>query len=196
MFSFFVSFLSCALLTLLVIKTARKHGLGLDGDFGGVQKNHSHAVARIGGIPIFLAVVVASGLSILREPQMASWLATLIACATIALSGGIAEDYTGKVSPTRRLVLTMLAAGLGYWLLDARVGRLDLPWTVVPLDSLWIALPLTVLAVAGIANAINIIDGFNGLAGVISIFMLLSLSYVALQVGDMFVLVADRKSVV
>ena len=54
MFSFFVSFLSCALLTLLVIKTARKHGLGLDGDFGGVQKVHSHAVARIGGIPIFL----------------------------------------------------------------------------------------------------------------------------------------------
>jgi UDP-N-acetylmuramyl pentapeptide phosphotransferase/UDP-N-acetylglucosamine-1-phosphate transferase len=190
MVSFFVSFLSCALLTLLVIKTARKHGMGLDGDFHGVQKHHTHAVARIGGIPIFLAVVVASALSIVRQPQMASWLATLIACATIALSGGIAEDYTGKVSPSRRLFLTMLAAALGYWLLDARVGRLDLPWGVVPLPSIWIALPLTLLAVAGIANAINIIDGFNGLAGVISIFMLLSLSYVALQVGDMFVLVA------
>lgn len=189
MFSFFVSFLSCALLTLLVIKTARKHGLGLDGDFAGVQKNHTHAVARVGGIPIFLAVVVASGLSILRQPQMAAWLATLIACASIALAGGIAEDYTGKVSPGRRLFLTMLAAGFGYWLLDARIGRLDLPWTVLPLESIWIALPLTLLAVAGVANAINIIDGFNGLAGVISIFMLLSLSYVALQVGDMFVLV-------
>ena len=125
MFSFFVSFLSCALLTLLVIKTARKHGLGLDGDFGGVQKVHSHAVARIGGIPIFLAVVVASGISILREPQMMAWLATLIACAAIALAGGIAEDYTGRVSPLRRLALTMVAAALGYWLVDARVGRLD-----------------------------------------------------------------------
>jgi UDP-N-acetylmuramyl pentapeptide phosphotransferase/UDP-N-acetylglucosamine-1-phosphate transferase len=190
MFSFFVSFLSCALLTLLVIKTARKHGLGLDGNFTGIQKNHTHAVARVGGIPIFLAVVVASGLSILRQPQMAAWLATLIACATIALVGGLAEDYTGKVSPGRRLFLTMLAAAFGYWLLDARVGRLDLPWMVVPLESIWIALPLTLLAVAGVANAINIIDGFNGLAGVISIFMLISLSYVALQVGDMFVLVA------
>ena len=99
MFSFFVSFLSCALLTLLVIKTARKHGLGLDGDFGGVQKVHSHAVARIGGIPIFLAVVVASGISILREPQMMAWLATLIACATIALAGGIAA-FTKNPSRT------------------------------------------------------------------------------------------------
>ena len=44
-------------------------------------------------------------------------------------------------------------------------------------------------AVAGIANAINIIDGFNGLASVVCICMLLSLAYVALQVDDMFVLV-------
>jgi UDP-N-acetylmuramyl pentapeptide phosphotransferase/UDP-N-acetylglucosamine-1-phosphate transferase len=46
-----------------------------------------------------------------------------------------------------------------------------------------------VLAVAGIANAVNIIDGFNGLASVVTICMLLSLGYVALQVNDTFVLV-------
>jgi UDP-N-acetylmuramyl pentapeptide phosphotransferase/UDP-N-acetylglucosamine-1-phosphate transferase len=51
-------------------------------------------------------------------------------------------------------------------------------------------LPLTVLAVAGIANAVNIIDGFNGLASVVTICMLVSLAYVAWQVGDMFVLVS------
>ncbi|WP_312519382.1 glycosyltransferase [Massilia sp.] len=190
MFSFFVSFLSCALLTLLVIKFARKNGMALDGDFGGVQKVHTHAVARIGGIPIFLAVIVASGISVLRQPALAPWLMTLIACGAIALSGGIVEDYTGKVSPGRRLLLTMVAAGLGYWLLDARVVRLDFPWGVLVLQAPWLVLPLTLLAVAGIANAVNIIDGFNGLASVVCIFMLLSLAYVALQVGDMFVLVA------
>lgn len=190
MFSFFVSFLSCALLTLLVIKSARKNGMALDRDFGGVQKVHTHAVARIGGIPIFLAVIVASGISVLRQPALAPWLMTLIACGAIALSGGIVEDYTGKVSPGRRLLLTVVAAGLGYWLLDARVVRLDFPWGVLVLQAPWLVLPLTLLAVAGIANAVNIIDGFNGLASVVCIFMLLSLAYVALQVGDMFVLVA------
>jgi len=190
MFSFFVSFLSCALLTLLVIKAARKSGMALDGDFSAVQRVHTHAVARLGGIPIFLAVVVASGISVLRQPGMAPWLMTLIGCGAIALSGGIVEDYTGKVSPARRLLLTMVAAALGYWLLDARVMRLDLPWGIWSLQAEWLVLPLTLLAVAGIANAINIIDGFNGLASVVCIFMLLSLAYVALQVGDMFVLVA------
>ena len=190
MFSFFVSFLSCALLTLLVIKASRKNGLALDGDFAGVQKVHTHAVARIGGIPIFLAVIVASGISVLRQPAIAPWLMTLIGCGAIALAGGIVEDYTGKVSPGRRLLLTLIAAGVGYWLLDARVMRIDLPWGVFALQAVPLVLPLTLLAVAGIANAINIIDGFNGLASVVCIFMLLSLAYVALQVGDMFVLVA------
>src|SRR5450830_1816251 len=59
-----------------------------------------------------------------------------------------------------------------------------------PMPYIWLTLPLTILSVAGIANAINIIDGFNGLASVVTICMLLSLGYVALQVNDMFVLVA------
>ncbi|MFD2273627.1 hypothetical protein ACFS07_28260 [Undibacterium arcticum] len=54
----------------------------------------------------------------------------------------------------------------------------------------WIMLPFTVLCVSGIVNAINLIDGFNGLASVVTICMLLSLGYVAFQVGDMFVLIA------
>lgn len=190
MFSFLVSFLACALLTLMVIKLAKKHGIALDSDYAGIQKVHAHAVTRIGGVPILLAVTVSAGISVLREPELAVWLPTLIACGAIALSGGIAEDYTGKVAPWRRLLLTMAAALLGYLFLDARLGRIDLPWGVMPLQAAWIVLPLTVLSVAGIANAVNIIDGFNGLASVVSICMLMSLAYVAWQVGDMFVLVA------
>lgn len=190
MFSFFAGFLCCALLTVLVIKLANKNGMALDSDLDGVQKAHVHTVARVGGIPIFLAVTLASAFSIAREPSIAPWLMALIACGAIALSGGIAEDYTGNVAPSRRLLLTMLAALLAYWLLDARLNRLDLPWGVVTLQAVWIILPVTVLAVAGIANAINIIDGFNGLASMVSICMLMSLAYVAFQIGDMFVLVA------
>ena len=190
MFSFVVGFLTCALLTLGVIKLANMKGMALDSDLDGAQKFHVHAVTRIGGIPIFLAVVLTSIFSIAREPALAPWLSALIACGAIALSGGIAEDYTGKVAPSRRLWLTMLAALLAYWLLDARLERLDLPWGPLRFESAWIVLPATVIAVAGIANAVNIIDGFNGLASMVSICMLMSLAYVAFQIGDMFVLVA------
>jgi UDP-N-acetylmuramyl pentapeptide phosphotransferase/UDP-N-acetylglucosamine-1-phosphate transferase len=123
-------------------------------------------------------------------PAMAGWLSGLMLCSSIAFVGGIMEDYTGNVSALRRLVLTMAAALLAFFLVDAKLGRIDFPYSTWWILSIWIALPLTVLAVAGIANAINIIDGFNGLASVVTICMLISLGYVAWQVGDVFVLVA------
>ena len=190
MFSFLVSFVSSALLTLLVIKHSKLHGPALDNNFSGVQKVHLHDVARIGGLPIFLAVAISAGISVWRQPSLGYWLLALLVCSSIAFAGGIVEDYTGKVRPSRRLVLTMIAALFGYLVLDAKIARLDMPFMSWSLLSPWIVLPLTVLAVAGIANAVNIIDGFNGLASVVTIFMLVSLAYVAWQVGDMFVLVS------
>jgi UDP-N-acetylmuramyl pentapeptide phosphotransferase/UDP-N-acetylglucosamine-1-phosphate transferase len=190
MFSFLLSFIASALLTLLVIKEARLHGPALDSDFQGVQKVHAHHVARIGGLSIFLSVALSSCISIWRVPAMSHWLMSLLACSAVAFVGGIVEDYTGRVSASRRLLLTMAAAAMGYFLLDARIDRIDWAFSVWPISYMWVTLPLTVLAVAGIANAVNIIDGFNGLASVVCICMLLSLGYVALQVNDMFVLIA------
>ncbi len=191
MFSFLVSFGIAALLTLLVIKQVKLHGPALDADFFSVQKVHSHSVARIGGLPIFMAMVITACISYATNPAMFPWIMSLLLAASVAFLGGIVEDYTGNVSASRRLLLTMFAALLAYWLLDARVGRIDLPFSIVLLPYGWIALPLTVLAVAGIANAVNIIDGFNGLASVVTICMLISLAYVAWQVGDVFVLSAS-----
>jgi UDP-N-acetylmuramyl pentapeptide phosphotransferase/UDP-N-acetylglucosamine-1-phosphate transferase len=190
MFSFLVSFAASLLLTLLVIKQVKLHGPALDSDFNGVQKVHAHRVARIGGLSIFLSVVVSACISIVRVPPMGQWIMALLLCSSVAFVGGIAEDYTGRVSAAWRLTLTMAAALLGYFLLDAKLGRIDLPFGVWAIPGIWISLPLTVLAVAGIANAINIIDGFNGLASVVTICMLVSLGYVASQVNDVFVLVA------
>jgi UDP-N-acetylmuramyl pentapeptide phosphotransferase/UDP-N-acetylglucosamine-1-phosphate transferase len=190
MFSFLVSFAFSALLTLLVSSSQNCTKRRLTATFRGVQRAHTHLVARIGGLPIYLAVVcTAAAISIWREPVLMQSLALLLVCAFVAFIGGLCEDYTGGCGRGRRLLLTMAGATLAYFLLDAKIERIDLPFGLVILASSWVALPLTVLAIAGIANAVNIIDGFNGLASMVTICMLLSLAYVALQVGDMFVLI-------
>jgi len=189
MFSFIVSFTASALLTLLVIKQVTLYGPALDRDFQGVQKVHAHEVARIGGLSIFLATAISAAISAWRVPPMAPLVLGLMLCATVAFVGGIVEDYTGRMSAMRRLVLTMAAALCAYYLIGAKLDRIDLPFGTYPIAWAWLSLPLTVLAVAGIANAVNIIDGFNGLAGMVVVCMLISLGYVALQVGDTFVLV-------
>jgi UDP-N-acetylmuramyl pentapeptide phosphotransferase/UDP-N-acetylglucosamine-1-phosphate transferase len=190
MASFLISLYIAAFFTLLIIKFGKRHLAALDSDLSSVQKVHLKAVPRIGGVGIFAAVVITGGYTMWREPMIGKWIALLLLCSGVAFGGGIVEDFTKKVSAARRLLLTMFAALLGFYLLDARIEHIDWIDSLWRLHPLWIGLPLTILAVAGIANAVNIIDGFNGLASAVSICMLLSLGYVALQVGDMFVLVA------
>ena len=111
----------------------------------------------------------------------------LIICALPALLVGLLEDVTKAVSARWRLLATALSALLAIWLLNALIVQTAIPgldWVVSwPLGAVCV----TVLAVAGIANSVNIIDGFNGLASMCVVIMLAALAYVAFQVGDSFI---------
>ena len=86
-----------------------------------------------------------------------------------------------------RLLATMVAAGLGGYLLQAWVQARGLPG-LEPLLAWWpLAAAATVVAVAGVAHAVNIIDGMNGLASMCSAIMFAGLAYVALSVGDVLI---------
>jgi UDP-N-acetylmuramyl pentapeptide phosphotransferase/UDP-N-acetylglucosamine-1-phosphate transferase len=104
---------------------------------------------------------------------------------------GLAEDLTKVISPRWRLVFTAVSAGLGVWLLGAWVARTAIPGIDTLLQYTPFAIVLTIFAVTGVANAINIIDGFNGLASLCVLMMVLALAYVAFQVNDSFVFTAS-----
>jgi UDP-N-acetylmuramyl pentapeptide phosphotransferase/UDP-N-acetylglucosamine-1-phosphate transferase len=73
------------------------------------------------------------------------------------------------------------------WLLDAAIRRTAIPgldWIVsFPVGAALV----TVFAVAGVANSVNIIDGFNGLASMCCVLILLCLAYVGFQVDDLLI---------
>jgi UDP-N-acetylmuramyl pentapeptide phosphotransferase/UDP-N-acetylglucosamine-1-phosphate transferase len=190
MLSIIVSFFVALIVTLLIVRFSDKYKKMLDFDLEGVQKIHAMPVARIGGLGIFLGALGGCASLYFKVPLVAVWVGTLIGSALGAFGCGIVEDYTKNVSPRRRLLLTMVSATIAYFSLDAGVVRVDIPLIDVGLSYVWISLPLTIFAVAGVANAVNIIDGFNGLAGAVTMFMLMSLSYVAFEVGDVYVLSA------
>lgn len=186
-FSFLVSLVT----TLLVVKSAGRHGaLSADHDFSGPQKFHAHAVPRIGGVSIFAALVAACVLFSIVPEGSARWLWLLVLCSLPAFVSGLAEDLTKNVSPRRRLLFTAGSAVLGIWLLDGVIRRTDLPGLDTLVAFTPFAMVLTVFMVAGVANAVNIIDGFNGLASMCVMMMLAALAYVAFQVGDQFVATA------
>lgn len=188
MLSTIVSFFVASVATLLIVRFAYKSKRMLDFDLKSIQKIHAMPVPRIGGLAIFVAAIAGCIALYLQVPPVGVWVATLLFSAFAAFGCGIVEDFTKNMSPRRRLILTMVSATIAFFLLDASIVRVDVPLIDLGLTYMWISLPLTIFAVAGVANAVNIIDGFNGLAGAVTLFMLLSLAYVAFQVGDLHVM--------
>jgi UDP-N-acetylmuramyl pentapeptide phosphotransferase/UDP-N-acetylglucosamine-1-phosphate transferase len=183
-----VGLLTCFLITLLIVRYARVVGsITLDNDLTGVQKMHAMAVPRVGGIAVAIAVTLTQALGV--------WLGTnpkesfeLLLCATPVLLSGVLEDITKRVSPATRLLCAIGSAAAGVFVLHAVVGRVDLP-IIDDLLKYWpVALGLTLLTVSGMTHAINIIDGFNGLAGGVAVLVFGSIGFVAHQVDDWFVL--------
>jgi UDP-N-acetylmuramyl pentapeptide phosphotransferase/UDP-N-acetylglucosamine-1-phosphate transferase len=177
--------------TLVIIRRSlAKPSRTADHDFSGPQKVHTRPVPRVGGLAIIVAIATAAGIGLYGGHPAAPFLSLLLACSLPAFLAGFVEDLTKRVSPTQRLIATVVSALLGAWLLDAVITRT----AIIGLDFLvqftLIAVLVTAFVIAGVANAINIIDGFNGLASMCVVMMLAGIAYVAFEVGDRLVLVA------
>jgi UDP-GlcNAc:undecaprenyl-phosphate/decaprenyl-phosphate GlcNAc-1-phosphate transferase len=176
----------------LIVRYEHLHAhLSHDQVASGPQKIHTVPTPRIGGIALVAGLLAGGGVLLALEPPFkfntADFGFLLIASAP-AFWGGIAEDVTKRAGVLHRLLMTMLAGSLGAWLLGAILNRLDIPGIDAALPWLPFAVALTVFAVGGVANAFNIIDGYNGLAGGFAVVVLVAMAWVAAQVGDGFIL--------
>jgi UDP-N-acetylmuramyl pentapeptide phosphotransferase/UDP-N-acetylglucosamine-1-phosphate transferase len=188
---FVTAFLSSLLCALALISSFGRHRqLTGDSTSGGPQKYHVRPVPRIGGVSLFFGCCVALAAGFFGAANAVSLLAWLMLASLPAFGSGLIEDLTKAVTPRVRLACAAAAAGLGVWLLDARLIHTGLPWADALLAFAPLSIALTLFAVAGIANAINIIDGVNGLASVCALTMLAATAYVAFQVGDTAILFA------
>lgn len=163
---------------------------GADSDFAGPQKFHCKAVPRLGGIGILAAMAICALLANWLTP-VKEQMVLLVACAIPALAYGLAEDITLSISPRKRLMAVAVSAFLGAYVLGAVINRLDIQGVDRLLAWGIIAIPFTVFAVAGLANSINIIDGFNGLASMVCMMMFAAIAFVAYQVDDQFILLTS-----
>ncbi|STR45488.1 MraY family glycosyltransferase [Iodobacter fluviatilis] len=187
-----LAFLTSVFVTMLVIRFDHLHShISGDHDLGGVQKFHAHSVPRIGGLSIMMGMLAVLLAGAIKETQWFTQFALLIVASLPAFLGGLIEDLTKKVGVLMRLGLTMLAALLGYFLLGAGIVRLDVPYIDLIMQFTVVSLFFTMFAVAGVANAFNIIDGFNGLSAVVAIMIFAGLAYVSFALGDWFLVIAN-----
>jgi len=186
----FISFITSLIATLLIVRYAHlHHHITGDSDLSGPQKFHSRSVPRIGGLALFLALLVAFGFkTILINDNLSNSFLILLLASIPAFGFGLAEDLTKKVSVKQRLFATACSALIAGYLLDSWITRIDIPGVDYLLSIPFISIVFTCIAVAGLANAYNIIDGFNGLASMVAVISLIAIGYIAFKVQDPLVM--------
>lgn len=191
MFLSVVAFLVAALSAAAIVRWMRSHAAVYGHAMP--QRFHHGDVPRLGGAAVLLgmgaswALGVAQGL--MGDPASLRWVPGWVGMWLLVLApaalGGIAEDLCQRMPVRYRLGLTGTSGVLAVWLLDLGVPRTALPWVDAwLLVAPWAGAALALFAVAGLPHAFNIIDGYNGLAGMVALIVCLALAHVALQVGD------------
>ena len=169
------------LVALLLVATQNWHGHHTMDSDEGIQKFHTEPTPRVGGIAIAAGVVAGY---LMAHPDRQSLLGPLILAGIPAFAFGLLEDITKKVSVRTRLLATMSSGVLGwaitgYSITDANVWGVN--WLLsFPL----ISVAFTAFAIGGIANAINIVDGFNGLSSGTVLIILAAFGVMTTALGD------------
>ncbi|MFQ6070825.1 MAG: hypothetical protein ACE5LC_09935 [Candidatus Aminicenantales bacterium] len=135
------------------------------------RKIHKTPVPLLGGIPVFIAFNLTILLGILLNheylPQLSSsqWFSLLLA-ELIILGIGIYDDIK-KVSPRTKFIFQLLAGSL-LILFGFSITHITNPFSGSTISLGLFGIPLTILWVVGITNALNLVDGLDGLAAGIS----------------------------
>lgn len=165
---FAASMLLSVLLTPLMSKLAHKVGAVSIPNHRSV---HTKPMPLLGGLAIFLAfvlayIIVSPGIVYNDKDHVA--LGLILGGTIIALTGAIDDRF--NLSPKLKLLGQLIAAGVAVSF-GLEIDIVNIPFSdSLPINQGWISVPITMFWIVGVTNAINLIDGLDGLsAGVSSI---------------------------
>lgn len=154
------------------------------------RKIHTESTPRLGGVGIFLSFLAAAlvGLTlIVSGPGIAPWsiqsVALILAGLALVHGLGLYDDFVNLRAPLKFFV--QLAAGTLVALSGALLRVIELPWIGSVELPLWLAFGFTILWIVSISNAVNLIDGADGLAGGVALIAALFMGIIALGQGSL-----------
>lgn len=180
-FAFIVSFAFTFATTPLVRRFAFKIGaIDIPKDN---RRMHKKPTPRIGGLAIIFGFTVAT--LCFAQPSRQLY-GTLAGAAIIAIMGVI--DDCKNLPAKLKFVIQIIAALVVVFAGDIKIDVFtnpnflsDNPYWVLPE---WLSVTLTVIWIVFITNAVNFIDGLDGLAAGVSAIMSISLVFISIRVGE------------
>lgn len=173
--SIFAAFLAAYLLTPVMMKVALRIGAV---DKPNERKVHKGIITRIGGVAIFGGFMV--GALLMQDLSIRAW--GLLISGTMIMLLGLVDDIKG-ISPKVKL-LGQIAAALVLVYFGVQVKFVTNPFTGGIISLGVLSIPVTVFWVTGMSNAVNLIDGLDGLAAGVSAIAAVTLAVVAWTQGQ------------
>lgn len=182
----FSSFIISAVMVFLVVASASWHGRWTSDSAQGVQKIHLANVPRIGGLAIMIALCCCAFLlamfPAIAPPTTGQALIIILICVLPAFLLGLAEDITNKIKPSLRL-LACLVTGLLAWVSGVEIGLVEIDFIDLMLGYAPLSLLASMIVVAALSNAMNMLDGLNGLSSGYAMIAFSFFAYLALDNG-------------
>ncbi|WP_139905690.1 MraY family glycosyltransferase [Clostridium thermarum] len=172
----FIAAITSFFITPLIRKAAYRYGV-LDIPRG-KRKIHKKPIPLLGGLAIyipFIILVVAKAGVINR----AEW--GIILGGLIIVIGGVLDDKW-ELRPCQKLLFQLMAS-MVLIIMGLRIEMITNPFgSLVPyIDIGFLSIPFTVIWVIGITNALNLIDGLDGLAAGIALISTLTILLIAIM---------------
>lgn len=194
--SFLIFCIASFLLSLFFVKSAR-YFFTLRGkqDLYAIQSAHEDIVPRLGGLALFLTLLVFillstskfSLTSFFNDFNVGSIVYLLVSALPIFILG-LSEDLGYFVAPLKRLLASIISGTFVILFLNVWVTGVGFVILDSALSFGLIGIIFTLFATSGVVNAFNLIDGLNGLASFVGISTAITLSYIAFEVNQVDVM--------
>lgn len=173
--AFFVSLASTPAVKILACK------VGAIDVPDGKRRVHKSPIPRLGGLAIFFGFMVAVLAFVDIDPQTRG----ILIGALLIVAIGILDDIK-QLKASVKLLVQILAATIVVCH-GVKITAISMPSFIVEggiLPLKWLSIPITILWIVGVTNAVNLIDGLDGLAVGISSIATFSLFFIAILAGE------------
>jgi UDP-GlcNAc:undecaprenyl-phosphate GlcNAc-1-phosphate transferase len=171
----FSVFITIALIPLFNRVCVRVHLIDVPNE----RKVHSIPVPKSGGIAMAIGALV----PVLFWTHLEDFVKWYLMGGAIILLSGLIDDVRG-LGPRTKFAAQVAAAFIAIFPGMVRIESLGGLLGDGLLLPDWISIPLTIITIVGVTNAINLADGLDGLAGGISLLTFCCIAFLAYLVQD------------
>lgn len=176
--AFAVALFVTALIHPRIVRFAKRRNIV---DNPNARKLQRTPIPVMGGLAVFFGLV--SGLCVSGVFINVNNLLPIIVAMSVMLCVGVVDDVS-ELSPKLRFLIEIVVVVALIFTTDISLNNLQGLWGYYDLP-MWLSVPLTVFAVVGMINAINLIDGVDGLSSGFCMIASLAFGVFFLQVGNM-----------